>query len=346
MKQLTPVVDWLVITADRTEAGRGVRGHTLTCFLRTYFGRRQVAMQSPERWRHDPVKADTVFVGMPTSLTPEELGRLGANCRRLVVYDYLDQQELAWNESQESTLRQLTDRYLKPWFERAWRHDLQMGMLPIRRYGRFTAAVVCDRAARRLGSRPETTHDVAFLGRPNETRMYVQGRVKNIDQRFEWIRDIKRDAPELKLWGGLVGVGENARTRLEASHGAMNDLLHTHSKVGFATYYRIMRASRALLAPGGNVPWSYRHYECLYAGGVVVSIDYRERDMLVPLPREGMVHVPDGGAVVPAVREAIELSERRPQLGEENFAHLERYLRFGAYSSRRPALIERFVSQL
>jgi hypothetical protein len=59
-----------------------------------------------------------------------------------------------------------------------------------------------------------------------------------------------------------------------------------------------------------------------------------------------MVHVPDGTAVLPAVREALELSRRRPEIGEQNYHHLERYLRYGAYSGRRPALIERFMAQL
>ena len=340
------MVDWLVITADQTEAGRGVRGFTLACFLRTYFGRRAVAMQSPEQWRDDPVAADTIFLGLPSSLSPGELSKLAMSCRRLIVFDYLDQQQLAWNPDQEVALRQRTDSYLKPWFERAWRHDMRMGMLPIRRYGRFTAAVAVDRCARRLKTKRSPVHDVAFLGRPNETRMYVDGRVEKVDQRFEWIRDLKREALDLDVWGGLVEVSDRAKQRLEPRHGQFSDLMHSQTKVGFATYYRALRQSRVLLAPGGNVPWSYRHYECLYAGGVVVTIDYRERDMLIPLPCERMVHVADGESVIPAVREAIELSHREPKLGEENFAYLERYLRFGAYSSRRPALLERFVSQL
>lgn len=340
------MVDWLVITADRTEAGRGVRGFTLACFLRTYFGRRAVAMQSPEQWRHSPVAADTIFLGLPSSLSPGELSKLGSSCRRLVVFDYLDQQQLAWNPDQEVALRQLTDCYLKPWFERAWRHDMRMGMLPIRRYARFTAALAVDRWTRRFQPKAAPVHDVAFLGRPNETRMYVDGRVEKVDQRFEWIRDLKREAPDLNVWGGLVELSDRARARLEPRYGPFPDLLHSQSKVGFATYYRALRQSRVLLAPGGNVPWSYRHYECLYAGGVVVTIDYRERDMLIPLPRERMVHVADGESVLPAVREALELSHRQPELSEENFAHLERYLRFGTYSSHRPALLERFVSQL
>ncbi|BBO30640.1 hypothetical protein [Lacipirellula parvula] len=340
------MVDWLVITADCTEAGRGVRGYTLAGFLRTYFGRRAVAMQSPEEWRHAPIKAATAFVGLPSSLTPEELQRLRTDSRQVVPFDYLDQQELAWNIEQETTLRRTSDRYLKPWFERAWRHDLQMGMLPIRRYSRFTAAVVCDRCSRRLGSRPEAIHDVAFLGRPNETRMYVDGQVEMVDQRFHWIRDVKRDAPQLKFWGGLVEVYPDSRERLHATYGQFDDLMHTEKKVGFAAYYRAIRSSRVALAPGGNVPWTYRHYESLYAGAVLATIDYRERDMLIPLPSEGVVHVPDGAPVLPAVHKALELSRRTPRLGEQHFTHLEQYLRFGAYSSRRPALLNRFTAQL
>lgn len=303
-------------------------------------------MQSPEQWRHGPLIADTIFVGLPSSLSPEDLDKLATSCRRLIVFDYLDQQQLAWNAEQERALRQRTDCYLKPWFERAWRHDLRMGMLPIRRYGRFTAAVAVDRCTRHFKPKAPPIHDVAFLGRPNETRMYVDGRVEKVDQRFEWIRDLKREALDLDVWGGLVELSDKARRRLEPRHGQFPDLMHSQSKVGFATYYRALRQSRVLLAPGGNVPWSYRHYECLYAGGVVVTIDYRERDMLIPLPCDRMIHVADGESVLPAVREALELSRSQPELSEENFAHLERYLRFGAYSSRRPALLERFVSQL
>lgn len=345
-----PLIDWLVITADRAAAGRGVRGYTLTGFLRTYFGRRAVAMQSPESWRHRPIAAKTIFVGLPSSLTPSELQRLAGapGCERLIPFDYLDQQELAWSAEQEETLRAASDHYLKPWFESSWRHQLKMGMLPIRRYARFTAALVCDRCSRKLGHQPEPTHDIAFLGRPNETRLYIDGEVKLVDQRLEWMRDLRQQAPELTMWGGLVEICPSARERLESRYGELklDEYLHADSKVSFATYYRAMRRSRVLLAPGGNVPWSYRHYECLYAGGVVVTVDYRQRDMLVPLPRERMVHVPDDESVVPAVREALELSRRDPNLGEENYAHLERYLRFGAYSSRRPALMERFVAQL
>ena len=68
--------------------------------------------------------------------------------------------------------------------------------------------------------------------------------------------------------------------------------------------------------------------------------------MLVPLPRESMIHVADGAPVVPAVRAALELSRTRPELAEENFDHLERYLHWGSYAKNRTALIERFMAQL
>jgi hypothetical protein len=221
-----------------------------------------------------------------------------------------------------------------------------MGLLPIRRYHRFTEALTLDRGMRLFGLRPRMKYDVAFVGRPNYTRFYVNSRVEPVDQRVQWLGNIKRDLPEFNLWGGLVEVSAVERDRLEERYGDLEPLLYKRNKVGFAPYWRALRQSRVLLAPGGNVPWTYRHYECLYAGGVVVTVDYRQRDMLVPLPRENMVHVPDGESVVPAVRDALELSRARPEIGEENFAHLERYLRYGAYSRARPALIERFMSQL
>jgi hypothetical protein len=77
-----------------------------------------------------------------------------------------------------------------------------------------------------------------------------------------------------------------------------------------------------------------------------VTIDYRKRDMLTPMPRESMVHVPDGESVVPAVREALQMFHSQPDLGAETEAHLEEYLRCGTYSRTRRPLIERFSAQL
>src|SRR5690606_28574898 len=123
----------------------------------------------------------------------------------------------------------------------------------------------------------------------------------------------------------------------------LTPLQHTARKVNFPTYYYHLCRSRVALTPGGNVPWSYRLSEALYSGAEVVSIDFRDREMLVPLPNEGMIHVPDGESVVPAVRQALAWSEERPQLARNNYRHLERFLRWGNYSRTRPELMQRFV---
>jgi hypothetical protein len=340
--------DWLVITADRTGMGRGVRGYTLAWFLQTYFGKRNVAIATPDDLRRAPLAADTAFLGLPTSLTAEQitllLGR--GRYRRLAAFDYLDQHELAWTAEQETALRPLTNHYFKPWFEQAWSYNLRMAMLPIRHYRRFTSGIAVDRLLRRFAGPPNFHYDIAFLGRPNRTRIMVDGRIRKIDQRVHWLREIKRMDPSPRLWGGLSDMKHTEFDEIVNECGDISELFYSGGKVTYPEYFSALRHSRVLLAPGGNVPWSYRHYECLYAGGVAVTIDFRQRDMLVPLPRENMIHVPDDGSVVPAIEQALELSRRRPNLGEENVRHLEQYLSFGGYSAKRPALIERFVKQL
>jgi hypothetical protein len=349
--------DWLVITADGVKAGRGVRGYTLAWFLRTYFGRRRVTIARPDELRRSPIPADTVFVGLPSTFTPEEIPRLldGRRYRRVVLFDYLDQQELAWSAEQESALRAVSRHYLKPWLEHAWNYSLSMGMLPIRRSTRLTAAIMLDRARRRIlrsePFRPDPgarrfKYDVAFLGQPNDTRILVDGQVRTIDQRYDWLTELKQQAADISFWGGFVGGDPRIIARLHATHGDFSHLYYPRGEVGFPAYFCALQRSRVLLAPGGNAPWTYRHYEALYAGGVLVTIDYRQRDMLVPLPTEGVIHVPDGAPVLPYIREALQLHQRNRSIAETHSAHLEQYLRFGNYSRTRQKLIDRFTAQL
>ena len=342
------MLDWLVITADRTDAGRGVQGYALAWFLRTYFGRRRVGVVSPAQFRASPPgPVETIFLGLPSSLTADDIRRtIRPRCRRLAPFDYLDQQQLAWTPEQEPALREAGDRYLKPWFESAWNHGLPMALLPLRTNRRFSAALAVARVRQRFRRRPEPRHDVFFLGRPNQTRTVVDGVVRKLDQRVQWLLELKREAPEISFCGGLVQVEGDEYRDQQARYGDLSDLRYHRDKVGFREYCRLLWQARVLLAPGGNVPWTYRHYECLYAGGVVVSNDFRTRDLLVPLPPEGVVHVPDGAPVLPSVREALELSRRQPEIAQQYVAHLEQYLRGAAYSRRRPKLIERFLRQL
>jgi hypothetical protein len=340
-------VDWLVIAADRSGAGRGVSGYTLASFLQTYFGRRSVRLISPDTWRQRPVSADTLCVGLPTSLVPEELVRL--QCRRLITFDYLDRHELAWTLDQQDAVRERVQAYLKPWRESAWTYDFRMGLLPIRRYARLSVALQLDRFLRPLlEDRWSKKYDVAFIGRPNVVDLFRSNAVCPVEQRVQWLLGLRRDAPDLRVWGGLIGIHDNPKrlAQLTEQFGDVAALEHSARKVSFPDYYMNLCRSRVVLAPGGNVPWSYRHYEALYSRAVVVTIDFREREMLVPLPNDGMVHVPDDASVVPAVREALEWSRTRPELGKQNMAHLEQYFRHGSYSRRRPELMRRFLEQL
>jgi hypothetical protein len=341
------VVDWLVITADDVDAGRGVRGYALVWFLETYFGKRQVAALTPDEFRKSPIAASTLCLGLPSSQSAKEIEQLIRNARprRVAVFDYLDQHELAWTAEQAAVLRRHTDLYLKPWFEPAWNYDLRMGLLPLRIRSRMSTAVTLDRIARRLGRKAQPRHDVAFLGRPNRTRLLCNGEVEKYDQRLIWLRELQRQAPELKFWGGLSRGDDPDHVEQVAQFGDFSDLRYPAGKARFGAFWKALSHSRVLLAPGGNVPWTYRHYECLYAGGVVVTIDYRQRDMLIPLPVDLMVHVPDRAAVLPSIREALEYSEARPWLRDDVYVHLDRYLKRGAYSADRPHLIERFRRQ-
>jgi len=336
-----------VVTAEHPSAGRGVRGYALTWFLQTYFGRRNVVQRTPAQVLREVSAADTLLLGLPSSLHPEQIEQVirESRARRVAVFDYLDQHPLAWTPEQEEVIRRHTRLYLKPWFEPAWTYNLRMGLLPLRLRGRMHVAVTRDRVARRLGHRPTPRYDVAFLGRPNRTRLIAGNEVEKTDQRLEWLRELRREAPELKFWGGLSRGNDPDHAVQVARFGDFSDLRFPRGKVGFFEFWSALSHSRVLLAPGGNVPWTYRHYECLYAGGVVVTIDYRQRQMLIPLPIDLMVHVPDRAPVLPAVRAALEVSRSRPALRDEVYAHLNQYLKRGAYSAARPRLIERFTAQ-
>jgi hypothetical protein len=341
--QPASVPDWLVITADKEGVGRGVRGYALAWFLRTYFGRRAVEMQTPAEVRSASAQAETVFVGLPTSLDADELRSAldRSGCRRVVSFDYLDRHQITWTAEQAAALGERTNLHLKPWREQAWDDGLRHGLLPLRFRERMHVAITMDRMRRAVGRAPRPKYDVAFLGRPNRTKFYRGGgKVESVDQRVQWLSEIRRDAPELVLFGGFTDRTHPHMTP-EVEH-----LRFPRDKEHFFRFWRAMRRSRVLLAPGGNVPWTYRHYECLYAGGVVVTLDYSRREMLIPLPLEHMVQVPDGAPALPAVRQALELSRQQPKIADAVYAHLDQYLDRGAYRRTRPKLLERFLAQL
>jgi len=68
--------------------------------------------------------------------------------------------------------------------------------------------------------------------------------------------------------------------------------------------------------------------------------------MLVPLPKNGMVHVGSGESVLPSLEQAIKIRKDNPKLPAQNFEYLEQYMSNGLYDCRKRLLLERFMKQI
>ncbi len=163
------------------------------------------------------------------------------------------------------------------------------------------------------------------------------------NQRVQWLLELRDHGPRLRLWGGLLEP--TISPELRARHGDLTGFT-LREKVPFWRYFRALQQSRVALTPEGNAPWSYRHYEAIYARALIVTNDFRPITTLIPLPDEGMIHVEPHQPVLPAIERALALRRERPEVLEENVRFLERFLDRGMYSRRRPALWERFLAQL
>lgn len=310
-------------------------------FLAEYFGRQAVRLIRPSQLlaARQP-DTDHLFVGMPTTLGPAHLSNI--RFRRMALYDSTDNDCFYFADSDREFLLSHTDLCLKTWRDRRWSNPYRIGLLPIKRppINKLRMALIRESARKTLfGARAERPFDVGFVARPT-------GDLAR-NQRVEWLVSLREKRPQLKLWGGLVGKPE-WRDRFQTSpHAAVLDRLWLNrSKIGFFEYFAGLTRSKVALAPRGYAPWTYRHFEALYAKAIVVSNDLSHFEFLVPLPREGIVEVPDGQPVVDSVDRALKRGEREPDLAEHNIASLEKWMDAGAYSKKRPALLDRFMAQL
>ena len=90
----------------------------------------------------------------------------------------------------------------------------------------------------------------------------------------------------------------------------------------------------------------FRYFEAIYARSIVVFSDLSQFEFLIPFPRDGMLEVPEGESVVPAVDRAIALYDERPAIVQSNLDYLNRWLIHGWYSRKRMEVLERFFAQL
>jgi hypothetical protein len=335
--------DFLVVMSEMPGHGRGVQGRTLVQFLRTYAGLGAVgACSAADLDRGRPVSADTVFLGLPSPVTERHLA--GLRCRRLVLFDLFDHPAPLWTDANRALLRGASELYLRAWNDVRWDFGVRMGVAPIRRYGKLRLALEGGRLRRALGlSAPLHRFDVLFLGAATGGDPKGQDPALVPNQRVDWLLELTSRGEHLVTWGGLLGG--TLAPHLVKRYGDLSRFT-LPGKVPFREYFRALQQSRVALTPEGNAPWSYRHYEAIYARAMIVTSDFHPIDTLIPLPKDGMVHVATGQPVVPAIEQALRWRRERPEILEENLRFLERYLDRGMYSRRRPQLWERFLAQL
>jgi hypothetical protein len=328
------VTKYLIVSADGS-SGRGSRGMSLYWFLSTYYGWGAVKIVSTKELRENEYSAETVFFGLPSEATKDDLARV--RYRHLVIFDYQDAVQVLIDQDREF-LRGLTQTYLKVWNEPGWPSEWKWGVLPIRRQARLPLYLKFLKLASLFGAAaPDRVWDVSFLGAATGQELR--------SQRVEWLREIRGTRGRIKFWGGLVAPPAY-REQLTRSGVDNNGLFYDGGRIGFNRFFDLMRKSKAVLTPMGNARWSYRHYEAIYAGAIPVSCDMRHAKVLIPLPLDGMVHVPDGTPALPRIEEALLLPTLTPGVREANVEFLERYLTDGDYARRKPALLESFQAQL
>lgn len=352
MKQYTVVISDVV---DYDAGFRGTQAYwllssyigayaqlSLYWFLVAYFGRSKVQLLRPSELlgRKTKLKTDMLFVGIPTRLNAQHLA--GIRFNRLILYDASDNNELNFEFSDRPFLESETDICLKNWRDDRWQETFRIGLLPIKRppwNNRLRSALNLESIQRSLGSRVEKRFDVGFVARPTGSL--------TTNQRLRWLVDISTQRPDLKLWGGLVGNQHMRKlAEREVPPAVLKTLWLNKKKIGFQSYFAGLRQSKVALAPCGYAPWSYRHFEAIYAGCVVVSNDLSHYEFLVPFPRESMVEVGDQEPVIPAIDRALSMIEEKPDIAIENRNYLGRWLDRGKYSHRCKDTLDRFFGQL
>lgn len=311
-------------------------------FLIAYFGRSKVQLLRPSELLHrsSTLKTDWLFIGLPTTLNAPHLANIQFN--RMALYDASDTNELNFEFSDREFLTSQTDVCLKNWRDDRWNETMKIGLLPIKRppwNNRLRTALNLESIKQPFVRKQTKTYDVGFVARPTGSL--------TTNQRLRWLVEIKQERPNWKLWGGLVGGAYMKKVaQQEVAPEVLDALWLNKKKIGFLSYFAGLRHSKVALAPSGYAPWTYRHFEALYAGCMVVSNDLSHYDFLIPFPRDAMVEVGDREAVVPAIERALTLLENSPTIVDENRKTLDRWLDRGKYSRRCPDTLDRFFGQI
>lgn len=334
-----------LIVRPSSNFGRGARGGNLLRFLRIFHGRDSAEIVEPSDLARGPVReTDQLFLGVPTALRPEQFAKV--RFRRAALFDFGEKCGPTWTPESEPWLRSITNIYLKSWVEDSWDDGLHWGTLPLRRYPGLTWHVKLLRGLFRERY-PETCrrdHEVSFLGNCTSLNL-SKGLNHRYHQRIEWLREIQRSEKRFSFWGGLQLSAER-QLQLSQEFEDLPSMIAPTGRMLFSRFFYNLLRSKVVLTPAGNARWSYRHYEAIYAGAMLVSTDFRHSRTLIPLPLDNMLHVADHAPVVPAIETALERLAREPDLPRRNFEFLETFLQDGDYHRSKPRLMDEFLSQL
>ncbi|MCA9188275.1 MAG: hypothetical protein R3E01_26625 [Pirellulaceae bacterium] len=307
-------------------------------FLCAYYGRDKVRLLRPSQLlrRTRAIQTDWLFVGLPTRVSTDHLTNV--RFKQMALYDATDVDGIAFEYSDQRTLLSHTNVCLKNWRDRRWDFEFQIGLLPIKR------PPLNNKLSRLLGRHQHDgtnfvkQFDVGFIARPT-------GELKS-NPRVQWLLQLKRDRPGLTLWGGLVGDRRwQQAVAAEIDDPLLADCWLNRRKMNYREYFEGLCRSRVALAPRGFAPWTYRHYEAIYAKAMLVCNDLCHFDFLVPLPPQSVVEVAEGESVIAAVDAALDIVSRNPTIVDENRRELERWWRLATYCDACPALLERFWRQ-
>jgi hypothetical protein len=331
-------------TLNGQRGGRGARGRNLEVFLKLYYGSSSVSTVSVERLSSKAsFSVDHLFVGIPSTISSKELERV--TYKKLHLFDYRDNEKAIWGDTDESLLRSKTNSYLKAWTQKDWDEGFEWGTLPIRRNSSLPYYLkFCRLTKGRSYISRERSIDTTFLGNPVVIWKENYGS-KMVNARIQWLEEIVSKG-QFTFSGGFFMHGSVTEELKAASSASLQPLFLNKGRINFASYFNLMLNAKTALAPPGNALWSYRHYEAIYAGAIPLSSDFRDAEMLVPLPNEGIVHVPKGESVIPHLGGALRLKKDIPELPARNLEFVEQFMKDGAYHRTRIKLLERFMSQL
>lgn len=322
------------VIISRSLNNNALSGKLLQIFLSEFLASGEVLLISEDEFCRlkENIKTEYLFLSVPSGLSIERL--LGVSYKKLIAFDYYDEADRNIDLIDVAT-RGLFSGYFKTTFDGKQDYTgLAMGLLPINIPP--TLGSLSSMVSRLTNIRRK--YDVSFIG----TTTYL----KKIDynQRLEWVKAIK-DENRFKYWGGLLELPYNTKAMQEKKYSQRLDHYFC-AGVDAKTYIKYLKKSRIVLCPAGHARWSYRLFEAIYADALPIATDLSNTRILLDLPLDTIYMVKDGENIVEHIDNVLSKWKEYKSWIPENHAFMEKQLFRGKYSSKKPAIYEKFLAQI